>query len=227
MPWAQVPPRWRVTMTELDCPVLVFTRAPVPGKVKTRLAQSLGATGAAELYQRLVHATLQTVSASGLGPVELWCTPSTGHPFLRRCAVGFGARLRRQQGASLGARMHFALHRALRRHKRALLIGCDCPELSVADLSAASRLLGQGTDIVLGPAEDGGFYLIGLTASCSRLFHGIRWGRPDVLERMRANIRALGLQCRELTERWDLDRPPDLERAKRAHAGLFPTRISA
>src|SRR5512132_1851869 len=93
--------------------IAVFAKAPVPGQVKTRLAALLGPDGAAGLHAGLVRHALSTAAQSRIGAVELWCSPDESHPFFERCATDFGARLVRQEGADLGARMANAFARTL------------------------------------------------------------------------------------------------------------------
>jgi rSAM/selenodomain-associated transferase 1 len=200
-------------MTDPGCALLVFARAPVPGRVKTRLIPAVGGEEAARIHMELVRRTLRTATA--LMPVELCCAPDAGHPFFEDCARDFGVTLRGQSGADLGERMQHAIDEALRRCRGAIVIGCDCPELAAADLDAAARLLEHEADVVLGPAEDGGYYLVGLGRPCAALFEGVQWGSGTVLARTRANAAALGLRLRELPMRWDVDRPEDLRRYRR------------
>jgi glycosyltransferase A (GT-A) superfamily protein (DUF2064 family) len=94
-----------------------------------------------------------------------------------------------------------------------LLVGSDCPALSVADVQRAARLL-RGCDAVFAPAEDGGYPLIGLSRTSPRLFEGIEWSRETVMDRTRARLAALGWRWRELRTLWDVDRPDDLVRLR-------------
>jgi uncharacterized protein len=204
---------------ETGCRILVFARAPVPGKVKTRLIPALGEAGAAALHRRLVLHCLRTAGESRLGPVELWCAPGADDPFFRECER-FGASLHVQKGDDLGARMHDAFESALARARRAILVGSDAPALSPLYLRDADRALAEGNDAVLGPAEDGGYVLIGLLRSTAQLFRGLSWGGPEVMAETRLRIAALAWRCRELPTLWDIDRPEDLERlppTMRAH----------
>lgn len=195
---------------------MVFARAPQPGRVKTRLVPLLGEKGAARLHARLVERTLRTALASGIGPVDLHCAPGIAHVFFRKNQQRFGIGLRSQGGGGLGSRMYRAFRRALRRHPYAVLIGSDCPALTPADLRAAARALKAGADAVLSPAEDGGYALIGLRRVSRRLFDGIAWGGPAVLEQTRARLRRLRWRCKELRTVWDVDRPEDVARLRKA-----------
>jgi len=200
----------------------VFARAPEPGRVKTRLVPLLGELGAARLHARLVERTLETARAAGFDPVDLYCTPRISAAFFAMNQKRFGVRLRSQGGGDLGDRMYRAFKRALRRHSHAVLIGCDCPALRPSDLRAAARALRDGADAVFAPAEDGGYPLIGLRRVSRRLFDGIPWGRPTVLDRTRARLRRLGWQWKELRTLWDVDRPADVARLRKS--GLLDKR---
>lgn len=192
--------------------ILVFARAPEPGWSKTRLIPALGAEGAAALHTRLLARTLDIATSAGIGAVQLWCTPDTEHPYFAVCRQRYGVNLHRQQGADLGERMDRALQEALGRQRNALLIGCDAPTLSVAHLQEANRQLTAGVDVVIGPAEDGGYVLIGLSRPCPALFTAMPWGSDRVLALTRERIAALGLRAHELAPQPDLDRPEDLIR---------------
>jgi rSAM/selenodomain-associated transferase 1 len=177
--------------------VLVFSRLPRMGRVKTRLVPRLGEWGAARLHARLTVHALRTARAARCGPVELHLTAR------RR-----GAKL--QRGVDLGERMHRALAAALRRHRGALLIGADCPALRGEDLRRAARLLLGGCDMVLAPAEDGGYVLVGARRIPPGVFSGIDWGSASVYDE---TVRRLaGRRWRALGTLWDLDRPEDLDR---------------
>lgn len=190
--------------TTLDVAVLVFSRAPVPGRVKSRLASRLGESRAARLHLRLTRHALRTAAAAGCGPVELHVT---GRHSLFRNA-------RPQRGADLGERMHNALAHALRRHRAAILIGSDCPGLRPAHLRTAARLLAGACDVVLGPAEDGGYVLIGARRVSPRLFAGIEWGTSGVYAATVERLESSGYRWRALPVLWDVDRPQDVERLR-------------
>jgi rSAM/selenodomain-associated transferase 1 len=192
--------------------LIVFARAPVPGRVKTRLAPLLGGQGAARLYAQMVEKTLRTALAARIGRVELYCSPGIDSPYFRKIKKRFGIRLRAQGRGNLGDRMY----RALSRHPGAVLIGSDCPALRPSDLRAALRALRAGADAVLSPAEDGGYPLIGLRRASRRLFDGVTWGSARVLEQTRRRLARLGWRWTELRTLWDVDRPADVARLRRS-----------
>ena len=139
-------------------------------------------------------------------------TPRADHPFFRRLQRRFGIARRGQTGGDLGERMHRALRAALRRHRYALLIGVDAPELRAADLRRALRLLRSGCDVVIAPAEDGGYALIACRRAPRPIFERIEWGGNEVCARTVERLARARLRWRTLRTVWDVDRPVDLER---------------
>ena len=189
--------------------VIVFARAPSPGRVKTRLIPALGEWRAAKLHARLVSRALRTARAARCGPVELH--GSERHSFFAGCM----ATVRRQRGAHLGERMHHAIAAGLRRHRGVILIGSDAPSLEARDLRAAARLLRAGYDAVLSPAEDGGYALVALSRPLPVLFSGITWGSAQVWQQSVVRLEAAGCRWRALRRVWDVDRPEDLPRLEK------------
>lgn len=183
--------------------IIVFARAPVPGQAKTRLAPRLGEWRAALLHARLTRHAVQTALAARCGPVELHATRR--HRFFDT----LGVPLRVQKGKDLGERMHRALAKARR---PAILIGTDCPMLTPADLRRALRWLQGGCDVVLAPAEDGGYALIGARRIAAGFFRDVGWGGPRVYEQTKKNL--AGYRWRALRRVWDVDRPEDLARLR-------------
>ena len=198
-----------------DCIVAVFAKAPHAGEVKTRLIPLLGAAGAAALHRRLLEHTLATAHAAFLGPIELWCAPDASDAGLRECAARTGASLFDQGAGTLGNRMERAFQSMLARAPCCMLIGSDCPALTSTDLNqAASALARSDCDAVFGPAEDGGYVLIGLKRPYPALFADIPWGSERVMAITRARLADLRLNWKELPLRWDVDRPEDLARLR-------------
>ncbi|MDX1609475.1 MAG: TIGR04282 family arsenosugar biosynthesis glycosyltransferase [Halofilum sp. (in: g-proteobacteria)] len=193
--------------------ILVFARAPVPGRAKTRLIPALGAEGAARLHRALVNHALGEAAAAGAERLELWAAGDDAAGELAALAAAHGARLRWQAGADLGARMQAALADAVGRGGPALVVGTDCPWLDTAAIDEAlARLVTH--DAVLGPADDGGYVLLGLHRVEPVLFDGLPWGTERVLDVTRDRLAGLGWCWHELTSRGDIDRPGDLERLR-------------
>jgi rSAM/selenodomain-associated transferase 1 len=199
---------------EARIPVLVFAKAPDPGKVKTRLASAIGEGAAAVLAARLALRAVSTACESAVGEVQLWCVPDVVHPFFELCRRRHGVALYAQVGNDLGLRMAHALRSALRRAPAAILVGSDVPTMSAADLRGAASALASGDDAVLGPAEDGGYWLLGLRRVDDGIFADVPWGSAHVLARTRRTLSALGWRVVEAATRWDVDRPEDFERLR-------------
>jgi rSAM/selenodomain-associated transferase 1 len=192
--------------------VAVFAKAPVPGQVKTRLIPRLGAAAAAQLHMQMAQHTLATLALARVGPVELWCTATGDLSMFEACRRKLGVPVRMQPEGDLGQRMSVAMADLLTRAPSAIIVGTDCPTLSPGDLTAAREALAGGYEAVLGPAADGGYYLLGLNHHHPSLFEGIDWGTPAVLEQARARLSALGWKWQELPTRWDVDTPDDYDR---------------
>ena len=209
-----------------DARILLFAKAPQPGRVKTRLIPALGAGGAATLYRELLVATLGRIAGAGLAPLECCCAPDPRHPLFLQLQRRHGLELSRQQGCDLGGRMEHAACIALQRARMVVLIGGDCPGLDAAYVERALAALRAGADAVIGPAEDGGYVLLGLSRIDGHLFRGMPWGSDRVLDETRQRLRRLDWRWRELEPLWDLDRPRDLARYRRlirdAAAGRWP-----
>jgi len=195
-----------------DSILIIFCKAPIPGQVKTRLIPELTAEQAAELHIELSIKTLQRAVQSNLCPVQLWCSPTTDHEFFSKSKAAYPVALKQQQGADLGERMHNAFCSTLADYSHALLMGCDCPSLTEQDLEQALAALSRQNDVVLAPAEDGGYVLIGLNRPHPELFDNMPWGTARVLAQTRNRIERYKLRHHELSEQWDLDTPEDLER---------------
>jgi rSAM/selenodomain-associated transferase 1 len=192
----------------------VFTRAPVAGTVKTRLAQAIGPDEAAGVHVALVERTLGIADVArrsgAIGGIELWCEPDTAHPLLQAWAARHGAALHVQRGDDLGARMAHALAHALERGVVPVLVGTDCPLLDARHIEQAIVGLHR-SDAVFLPAEDGGYALVGLRRVLP-IFEGIGWGGSAVMEATRRHLRAARASWDELGIVWDVDRPEDLAR---------------
>jgi rSAM/selenodomain-associated transferase 1 len=194
-----------------DLMLVVFARAPIPGGAKSRLIPSLGAEGAALLQQRMTQRALETATAARIGAVSLWCTPSVEHPFFAACSAAYDVPLHQQCGADLGERLLHTHDRMFRTYRRVLVMGTDCPTLSVRDLRAARMEL-RHSDAVVIPADDGGYVLIGLAQPCPAVFRDIDWGSARVLAQSLARLQESGRSCRVRPALWDIDRAEDLTR---------------
>ena len=186
--------------------VVVFAREPVPGGVKRRLAQDIGAEAAARVYAVTLEHTLDVANNSGARVVlSLADVPSA------RWLRDFDAALEIQRGDHLGDRMDDAFSRRFREgESRVIVVGSDCPWFSASHVAKAAAKLG-GADVVLGPAADGGYWLVAQRPPGLAMFTRIPWSKPTTLERTRSRIKALGGTWFELEELVDIDTGEDLE----------------
>jgi rSAM/selenodomain-associated transferase 2/rSAM/selenodomain-associated transferase 1 len=191
--------------------LIVFTRFPVPGKVKTRLIPVLGAEGATGLHRQLTLRTLRTAAVvaqqRGLG-VEIHF--DGGNESAMRHWLGDGFIFRSQSRGDLGERMSSSFAQAFRNGAdTVVIIGSDCPELSPELLHAAFDKL-SNHPVLLGPATDGGYYLIGLRQPMPELFQGIIWGSDIVLSDTLGILARTNVQPELLDPLGDIDTPTDL-----------------
>lgn len=207
-------------MERVEHRLIIFVKTPIPGRVKTRLISAIGEEAASALYEKMaLHCITEGVEAD-IGPVDLWCTPSSNHPFFIKCAQRFRVNLHHQIEGDLGQRMAHAFSKTLKVASYALLMGSDCPSLTRSDIRAAKATLEKQNDAVIIPAEDGGYVLLGLRRNTPELFSGISWGTGAVLEETRQRLGRLGWNWHELPEKWDVDRPEDVGRLKRDGLGI-------
>jgi rSAM/selenodomain-associated transferase 1 len=195
--------------------VVVLAKYPTPGRVKTRLAARIGTEAAAALYGAFVRDLARRLRVVGC-PVW-WAVTPAGAPFMalvrsRRCFP--------QRGRDLGARMDHATRVVAERTGGAIIVlGADAPHVPARTLLAAARALARGADVVLGPAADGGYWMIGVGRPCRALFEDVAWSTPGVAAATRRRIRRLGLRCVEVATGWDVDDPRDLVRLARTIRG--------
>lgn len=199
-----------------EVPILVFARAPIAGRCKTRLIPRYGARGAAALHRQLVRKTVRTALDAGCGPVQLWAAPASRHPFFVGLCAQLGLSLHRQQDGDLGQRMSRALSQVLDRGApAAILVGTDAANLVADDIRRAAVALLDSADAVLQPAGDGGYVLIGLRRRAGSALAGVRWSSGQELAQSRVRLRQRGLRVHLLEDRWDVDHPRDVLRARR------------
>jgi rSAM/selenodomain-associated transferase 1 len=194
--------------------IAILTKAPIPGYAKTRLIPSIGAHAAAVLQERLTARTIETALAPELGPVTLWCAPDASHASFRELQKKHGVSLAAQPSGDLGARMLAAMQNG-----STLVIGTDCPALNSGHLQQAADALGR-YDLVVVPAEDGGYVLIGTREPQPDLFERIAWSTPEVMQQTRARAADSKLRVREFTSLWDIDIEDDLARMEREFPDL-------
>lgn len=191
--------------------LIIFSRYPEAGRSKTRLIPALGASGAARLHEEMTRHTLRTAAELVQGcPVQVEVHFAGGDEGLMRQVFGEGFHYRPQAAGDLGQKMQTALEGALGQGaSRAAVIGTDCPDLTALRLRHAFEAL-KIWEIVLGPAHDGGYYLIGCQRVWPQLFADIPWGTNQVWARTLAAAQGVGVNPYVLELLPDVDRPEDL-----------------
>jgi uncharacterized protein len=191
--------------------LVLFARFPVPGRTKTRLIPALGALGAVALHRRLVLHALRTAHALRTSlPMDLEIRFADGNEDAMNHWLGDELWCRQQGDGNLGERMARAFEASFREGAIAtVLIGSDCPGLTSERLAAAFDAL-QSHPAVLGPATDGGYYLIGLRRPVPELFQGVNWGTDTVLRESLQILQNMGVRPMLLEPLHDLDRAEDL-----------------
>jgi len=195
----------------MNSELLIFTRYPEPGKTKTRLAPALGNAGAAQIHRQMAEQTITMADSfskeyncslkifyqgANIESMENWLGC---HSYHKQC-----------QG-DLGQRLNCAFEESFLAHKKAVVaIGTDCPALGPELLFTAFQAIAT-TDIVLGPATDGGYYLIGLAKQHPELFEGIAWGTESVLSQTIQKAAKISLTSTMLEPLHDIDRPEDIK----------------
>lgn len=191
--------------------LIIFTRYPEAGKTKTRMIPFLGKNGAAILQQQMMEFTLKQVKKLQENIfLSIAIFYSGGTEQLMRYWLGNEIIYQQQSSGDLGQRMKSAFEQSFDiGSNKVVIIGTDCPELNSTVLFQAFELLNY-CDLVLGPALDGGYYLIGLSRLIPELFQGINWGTSEVFKQTIEVARQLNLKVGYLLPLNDIDRPEDL-----------------
>lgn len=187
--------------------IQVFLKSPESGKVKTRLIPDLGVTRATDLHIRLCNKVLAVVSTCG-APVECWVSGDISHPFIQDLSSRH--KLCSQAGIDLGERMYNALLFGLQKHTKVILVGADAYSLTADYIKDAFEQL-EHHDVVLGPAADGGYILVGAKRLHPNMFSDIDWGTDLVLKQQLENVSRCLLSCFLLETRWDIDELQDIQ----------------
>ena len=198
--------------TDSPVSIAILAKAPIPGRVNTRLIPAIGAHAAAVLQERLTERAIATSLAADVGPVTLWCSPDATHSTFLKLVMQQRIILKRQPEGDLGASMLAAI---VAGNGPVLVIGTDCPALTDLHLRGAANALREGNEVIIIPAEDGGYVLIGTRTPQPAIFAGIAWGTNTVLAETRARIIEQRLALMEQPPLWDVDTEADLARLER------------
>ncbi len=184
--------------------MILFAKAPVAGRVKTRLAPRIGAEAAAELHRACVRDMLERLGAMGGADLFL----HTDIPTDAWQDVPVARKL--QHSGDLALKMVHALEESLAEGRpQAVIVGSDAPTLPRAHVE---RLLASRADVVFGPAEDGGYYAIGCRRIHREMFRGVEWSGAETLAQSERAAQACGLRVERGPGWWDVDAPADLDR---------------
>lgn len=191
--------------------VLVFLKAPQAGNVKTRLAASIGPEAALRIYRALAEEQLERLPSGW--PVEIHFTPAEALPEMKQW-LGQAHTYKPQANGNLGERLFEAIQQAFATGAtRVLCIGADCPALNESHLEQAAQALASGADVVFGPANDGGYYLVGLNRPEAAIFKDIPWSAENTLETSILAADQAGLRIQRLEPLYDVDTIVDLHQA--------------
>ncbi|NET46122.1 TIGR04282 family arsenosugar biosynthesis glycosyltransferase [Okeania sp. SIO2B3] len=195
--------------------LIIFTRYPEPGKTKTRLIPALGAEGAANLQRQMTETTVKKANKLfDFISLSIEVRFVGGDLQLMKNWLGSDLKYQEQGMGDLGERMarafQFAFNRGM---KSVVIIGIDCPSLTPEIILQAFTKLTK-SDVIIGPATDGGYYLIGLRKITPELFQGINWGTSEVFSKTVAIAQSLKLVIDYLPKLSDIDRPEDLEKSQ-------------
>ncbi|MBK8231644.1 MAG: TIGR04282 family arsenosugar biosynthesis glycosyltransferase [Candidatus Eisenbacteria bacterium] len=199
--------------------ISVLAKAPLRGLAKTRLEPLLGTAGCARFQAACLHDVTRKAARVAPGASTLAISPwPAGNQFAR--LLPDRLLVRPQADGDLGLRIGAALSSALSRHEHVLVLGSDSPDLPPARLTQAIELLSEGSEVVIGPAFDGGYYLIGVTRGAldrlggrlTALWHDLPWSTDGICAAQVERARSLGLRTVLLDPWWDVDQPVDYER---------------
>lgn len=188
--------------------LIIFAKEPEKDRVKTRLKDCLSSAQSLDLYKAFLKDTLE-IAKNVKCEDRLLAYESIGNPrYLKKIARPF--RLRKQKGRNLGGKMHDAFKFAIKnKATKAVIIGSDSPTLPLSYIEEAFRCLDR-SDIVIGPSEDNGYYLIGLKKACFGIFEGVHWSSDRVFTETIKNVRRLNKKIFILNRWYDIDNAESL-----------------
>lgn len=187
-------------------PLILFAKAPIAGKVKTRLTSHCNDQQAADLASILMQTSIEKAIKVWPGEVILSAAIDINHAFFKQMQQQYPITMVRQSEGHLGEKMRNALHEY---GYPAAVMGCDAPHVSAASLLEAHQLMSKGQPVI-GPAEDGGYYLLGLLESADKIFEDKAWGSNQILEATLKAAQSISLQFHHLEPLNDVDEWSDL-----------------
>lgn len=191
--------------------LIIFAKPPVAGHAKTRLIPALGEKGAADLHARLIRHTLECTINPQEWQTQLWAASSVDNKYFMELGTQHKISVHQQRGGNLGERMYHALSQSLSRFNKVVLIGTDCPTMDKASIVKAINSLDKH-EVVINPAEDGGYVLIAARKILPVVFNNVEWGSGKVMQKTQENLNLSGLLWVLGALHWDVDTPQDLTR---------------
>lgn len=200
--------------------IQIFAKAPIVGQVKTRLKGVLSEADILIIYKQMLNDVITMALGARVCPVEIRVALDPEHEFFLPYIENHPVSVKAQNEGDLGQRMEAAFNEALAEKDFVIAIGGDCVSINASYLLEAAQLLAADQDVVLGPAEDGGYILLGMQQLYPEVFQGIPWGQANVLalsveklERSHVNYSLLGVG-------WDVDTLEDLRRYQATLSGV-------
>ncbi len=196
-------------IAKAQLPLYLFAKAPIPGLVKTRMHPYLSENQSAQLATLMLEQSVDKVCRFWPGKLILTVSPSINDPLFQNFARNNNLDLEVQISGDLGQRLLFVLRNGIEQHGGAVVMGCDVPQITNEILVQVHRLLAAKNNVI-GPASDGGFYLLGLSRLDEGIFEGVDWGGNQVLSRICGNFQRLGIAVSHCAELRDIDNWDDL-----------------
>jgi uncharacterized protein len=188
--------------------IVMFARAPVKGQVKTRLIPALGEQGALDMHMQLMNRQMKVLNKCAFCTKQLWVDQIQEHSAF----ANFKGKVKLQRGVSLGEKMFHAAEDVLKESSKVVIIGSDCPSIDEDYLELALHELDKSSnDVVLGPALDGGYVLIGMKHPHHEIFQDIEWGSELVLQQTITKLYNCNLGFMTLPVLRDIDTAEDLK----------------
>ncbi len=209
--------------------VLIFSKAPVSGEVKTRLAKDIGSEAALNVYKAMLKTICQKLSCSSTNEIVWDCYLSASkdldHPFFSELISDYGLNTHLQSGGDLGKKMQTAMSDLLNHYEKVVIVGGDAISISAEMIEAVFQALDH-SDVSLVPAQDGGYIAIAVKKTHPEMFQNIEWGTEQVLTQQLACFEAIDWHCWMSEHLWDLDELEDLQRVK-AMPELYTAMLAA
>jgi rSAM/selenodomain-associated transferase 1 len=199
---------------------MIFAKAPVAGRAKTRLIPLLGEQGAADMQARLLRHVIVALAGQGDWQTQLWCAPSQQHKLFQNLASEFDVSLHDQVQGHLGERMCAGFEHNLSQSNEVLIVGTDCPLISVDKVRASFDQLVAGYEAAITPAEDGGYVMLGLSRPVPQIFAALPWGSDKVFAMTEKILQQQSINYALQPELWDVDRPEDVLRLRQQLSGF-------